>query len=451
MAEPVFYPRFIEHRLAEALDDSPVVLIHGPRQCGKATLALLSCAPEYLNREIAGVTRAGRRIGPKWARKHQDYAYFSFDDPAVRGAARSDPLGFAADLPERVILDEMQRVPILFEAIKIEVDRHRVPGRFLLTGSTNLMLLPALSESLAGRMQIVRLHPLAQRELSAQHVPAPCAESSPEGCEFLTALFQDGFPVGRFERLGKQLAGLIVAGGFPPALRIPTDRRKHRWYRSYLETLIQRDVREMSNIQSRHILRNLLSAAASQTARLFNLARLASPFQLSRPTISNYVTLLERLFLLDLLSPWHRNFLRRMVKAPKLHLADSGLAAALLGADSRAVSDDRALLGQLLETFVLQELKRQAGWHQEPMEFFHFRDKDGVEVDIVIELGSRWVAGIEIKASSSVFPSDFRGLRKLSSAAGDRFARGVVLYDGETSVGFGDRLHAVPVRRLWET
>lgn len=451
MENPVLHPRFIERRLAEALQDSPVVLIHGPRQCGKTTLALSSCAPEYMNRGISGVMWTGSRTSPEWGRRHRDYVYFSFDDPAVRKGAESDPLGFAADLPDRVILDEVQRVPILFEAIKIEVDRHRVPGRFLLTGSTNVMLLPALSESLAGRMQFVRLHPLAQRELVSQHGSTSGPESSSAGCEFLTALFRDGFPVGRFERLGNQLSRLIVGGGFPPVLRIPTARRKHRWHRSYVETLIQRDVREMSNIQSRDILRKLLSAASSQTARLFNLAQLASPFQLSRPTISNYVTLLERLFLLDLLSPWHRNLLRRMVKTPKLHLADSGLAAALLGADTRSLENDRALLGQLLETFVFQELQRQAGWHQEPIEFFHFRDRDGVEVDIVIELGSRLVAGIEVKGSSTVFPSDFRGLRKLAKAAGDRFARGVVLYDGETSVGFGDRLYAVPLRRLWES
>lgn len=426
MPDPVLFPRFAERRLVEALEDSPVVLIHGPRQCGKTTLARMAAAgPE--------------RLG---------YAYVSLDDAVARDSARHDPAGFVGEFPDRVILDEVQRAPRLFEAIKLEVDRRRTPGRFLLTGSTNVLLLPTLSESLAGRLEIVRLHPLAQRETASQ--PKAPAGGAPRR-EFLDALFGGGFGVRRTERLGAELPERIATGGFAPAVLRPTHRRRSNWHRSYVEALVARDVRDVANIRSLDVLPRLLSAVASQTARLFNLADLAAPFQLSRPTIGDYVALLERLFLFERLLPWHSNRLSRLVKSPKLHFVDTGVATTLLGTSPAGLMTDRRLLGQLLESFVYQELRRQAGWHDTPFDFFHFRDRDGYEVDIVIEQGPAAVAGVEVKASATVRPSDFRGLRKLAAAVGDRFAGGVVLYDGEMTAGFGDRLHAVPVRRLWET
>lgn len=413
MPAPSLYPRYAEPRLTEALADSPVVLIHGPRQCGKTTLA----------------QTVGTRMG---------YAYTSFDDDVARGAAVADPAGFVADLPQRAILDEVQRVPALFAALKSAVDRKRVAGRFMLTGSANVLLVPKLADSLAGRIEILRLHPLAQCELVRR---AP---------RFLDTLFAAGFKTRRTERLAGQLAERIAAGGYPAALVRPAGRRRAVWYRNYLDALVQRDVRDLARINSLDALPRLLALAAAQTARLLNVADLASPFQLSRPTIRDYVTLLERVFLLDMLPPWHSNRLSRLVKTPKLHLGDTGLACALLGVDATALVADRPLLGQLLETFVLQELRRQASWHEEPMTFFHYRDKDGVEVDIVIERGARALAGVEVKAAATVTAADFRGLRKLKEAAGRRFAGGVVLYDGETSASFGDGMHAVPLRALWE-
>lgn len=413
MSPPPLYPRFAQARLIEALADTPVVLIHGPRQCGKTTLA-----------------RVMSRL--------QGYVYFSFDDEVVRAAAEADPVGFVADLPERTILDEVQRVPRLFTALKTAVDRHRIPGRFLLTGSANVLLVPKLADSLAGRLEILRLHPLAQCELAGR-VP-----------RFLDALFDGAFKTQKYERLGPDLAECIAAGGYPAALARATARRRAAWYRDYIETLIQRDVRDLARISSLDALPRLLALAASQTARLLNVSGLASPFQLSRPTIRDYVTLLERVFLVEQLSPWHSNRLSRLIKTPKLHLGDTGLACTLLGLDSAALLRDRATLGQLLETFVCQELRRQASWHASPIRFHHFRDKDGVEVDIVLELGTD-VAGIEVKAAASVTAADFRGLRKLKHASGKRFAAGAVLYDGEASASFGDGLYAIPIRALWET
>jgi hypothetical protein len=414
MPDKALYPRFAEPRLTEALADSPIVLIHGPRQCGKTTLAQI----------------IGERKG---------YAYVSFDDAVLCTAAQADPVGFAGDLPERVILDEVQRVPALFSALKVAVDRKRSAGRFILTGSANVLLVPKLADSLAGRMEIIRLHPLAQCELNRRTT------------SFLDSLFAGNFKTRQTDRLASQLAEKIVAGGYPAALARPTERRRATWYRDYLDALVQRDVRDLARISSLDILPRLLTLAASQTARLLNVADLSSPFQVSRPTIRDYVTLLERVFLVDSLAPWHSNRLSRLIKTPKLHVGDTGLACALLGINAAALASDRPLLGQLLETFAFQELRRQASWYGESVGFFHYRDKDGAEVDIVIERGARALAGIEIKASATVTGADFRGLRKLKEASGKRFVAGIVLYDGEACASFGDGMYAVPLRALWET
>lgn len=407
------YSRLAAPALAEALADTPVVLIHGPRQCGKTTLAL----------EIA---------------ESRGYAYFSFDDAVALGAATADPVGFVADLPEHSILDEVQRVPALFMAIKAAVDRGRRPGRFLLTGSANVLLVPTLADSLAGRIELLRLHPLAQCELVGRK-PG-----------FLDALFDGRFQTRHYGRLGRDLAARIAAGGYPAALARATPRRRATWYRDFIETLVQRDVRDLARIASLDALPRLLALAAGQTARLLNVSDLAAPFQLSRPTIKDYVTLLERVFLLEELRPWHSNRLSRLIKTPKLHLGDTGVACALLGLDAEALWQDRSTLGQLLETFVFQELRRQASWRDDDIRFHHFRDKDGAEVDLVLERGGRELVGVEVKAAATVTAADFRGLRKLRDAAGKRFAVGVVLYDGEASVGFGEGLFAVPIRALWE-
>jgi len=407
------YPRYLRPKVMEALADSPVVLIHGPRQSGKTTLARL----------------VGDELG---------FAYLSFDDDVQRAAAQSDPLGYVADLQERVILDEVQRVPELFTSLKAAVDARRKPGRFILTGSASVLLIPRLADSLAGRMDILRLHPLAQAELAGTDAG------------FLSALFGAEFKTGVVgQRLGRALVDRMMAGGYPAALTRGTTRRRAAWYRNYVETLVQRDVRDLGRISALDALPRLLTLAAGQTARLLNVSDLAAPFQISRPTIREYLTLLTRIFLLEELPPWHNNRLKRLIKTPKLHLGDTGLAGALLGLEPDALWNDRALFGQLLETFVYQELRRQASWQDDTVSFSHFRDKDKVEVDLVLESGST-LAGVEVKAGSTVTADDFKGLRKLQSASGKSFRAGVVLYDGGAVVPFGKRLYAVPISSLWE-
>jgi predicted AAA+ superfamily ATPase len=406
------YPRFLHPRVIEALADSPVVLIHGPRQCGKTTLA--------------------RQVGDL-----EGLTYLSFDDDVQRASAQADPVGYVADLPPRVILDEVQRVPELFTSLKAAVDARRKPGRFILTGSANVLLVPKLSDSLAGRMEILRLHPLSQVELSGK------------SSSFLSTLFGSTFKSGHSgHRLGPMLAERMTAGGYPAALARATARRRTAWYRDYANTLIQRDVRSLARINELDALPRLLALAASQTARLVNVSELAAPFQVSRPTIREYVTLLSGIFLLEELPSWHTNRLSRLIKTPKLHVGDTGLACSLLGLDAERLWKDRELFGRILETFIFQELRRQASWHEETVSFSHFRDKDKVEVDIVLECAGK-LAGIEVKASATVTSDDFKGLRKLQDVAQNNFAAGVVLFDGEAVVPFGNRLQAVPISNLW--
>lgn len=412
--DPSAHPRFASAPLLRALSDSPVVLVHGPRQSGKTTLVRTVAEP----------------LG---------YRYLTFDDDVVRDAAARDSQGFIADIEGATILDEVQRVPSIFSALKAAVDRDRTPGRFLLTGSTNLLLLPKLSDSLAGRMAILRLFPLTQAEL---------AGANPR---FVERLFSGELPAGQSERLGSELARRIVAGGYPAALARPTAGRRAAWYRDYVETIVQRDVRDLARISSLDALPRLLELAAGQTARMLNVSDLAAPFQVSRPTIRDYITLLARVFLLEELPPWHSNRLKRLVKSPKLHIVDTGVACALLGFDAESLYEDRERLGQLFETFVYQELRRQASWLDDDLRFHHFRDRDGTEVDLVIEHGARAIVGVEAKASATVTSADFRGMRMLAKAAGKRFAAGVIVYDGEHCVGFGDKLRAVPVSMLWQT
>ncbi|MDD5029160.1 MAG: ATP-binding protein [Rhodoferax sp.] len=263
-------PRLAQTVLQSSLADTPVVLLQGPRQAGKTTLARTVAEPAGLG-------------------------YLSFDDDNLVRAARADPLGFVSDLSPGMVLDEVQRVPEIFTSLKLLVDRDRQPGRFLLTGSANVLLLPKLADSLAGRIQVIRLHPLAQVQL----------RQYPSG--FLAQLFSAEFKVMSCARMGLALAELLVAGGFLAALmRQPARRRA--WYQAYVQTLIQRDVRDLARIAALDVMPRLPELAAGQTAHLFNVSELASPFGLSRPTVRDYLGLLERVFLVDLLPPWHFAF-----------------------------------------------------------------------------------------------------------------------------------------------
>lgn len=414
MAESTLYPRYIRPLFLEALKDSPVTLIHGPRQCGKTTLA--------------------RMVGGK------KYKYITFDNDVAAEAAKIDPIGFVNSLPDRVILDEAQKAPKIFSSVKRAVDRRREPGRFILTGSANILRMSKLSDSLAGRMRILRLRPLAQGELTGKK------------SRFLDRLFKGKFKnrvKGKEAKISfSRLADQIVMGGYPAAIARPSGRRQSNWYRDYVEILTQKDASDLARIRSIDILPRLLSLTAAQTSQLVNFSNLASAFQISRPTICDYVALLEQMFFLERLPPWHSSRSRRFVKTPKLHLGDSGLACSLLGVSPLSLKEDRPLFGQIFETFVFQELRKQASFHKQHHDFFHYRDKKGHEVDIVIER-DQLAAGLEVKLSSTVSSSDFKGLRKFGKTAGKRFAGGAILYNGDICASFGDKLFAVPLSFLW--
>ena len=408
-------PRQSEQLLAELIPHSPVVLIHGPRQSGKTTLAKL----------------IGDRLG---------YSYYTFDNLKTLAAVQSDPTRFIYALPDRVILDEIQLAPELFRLLKLSVDRHRINGQFILTGSTNVLFLPELTDALTGRMLIVRLHPLSQVEIEQ-------TKSIP----FLERLFTGDFQMSQSESLGSNLAERIMAGGYPPALAIPVDRIRSSWYNSYVVSLVQNDISGQVKVHSPESLPSLLTAVASLSAQLFNVSSIAAKLQMNRNTIRHYLSLLERHFLIKRLPPWYSNRMKRMIKTPKIHIGDTGLACSLLNIDANDLQMDRNLLGQLVESFVFQELRRQASSSGKPYKFYHFRDRYGVEADMIIELGGSKLAGVEIKAGASIISSDFKALRKIKAAHEDRFTFGALLYDGELCASFGDGMFAVPIRMLWET
>jgi len=408
-------PRHLKFLLTESIEVSPVTLIHGPRQCGKTTLAKNVAQP----------------LG---------YSYLTLDDADTRMIAKNDPMGFISDCPDQAILDEVQLVPELFRILKLSVDRNRKPGRFVLTGSTSLLLVPELADALVGRMEVLRLHPLSQQEIEQ-------TQSRP----FLERLFAGDFQTRPKKRLAKNLVDRIVAGGYPAALARPPGRGHTVWHRDYVNNIIQKDILDLAKIRSLEVIPKLLTVAANLSGQLFNATALASKLQMNRITVRDYATLLEHQFLIERLPPWYSNRMKRLIKTPKIHFGDTGMACSLLGVDTNALLKNRGLLGQLVETFVFQELKRQASSSDEPYVFHHFRDRDGVEVDMVIERGAFELAGIEVKAAASISKPDFKGLRKIKAAYPDKFTFGAVLYDGEICGSFGDGMYIVPIRMLWES
>jgi predicted AAA+ superfamily ATPase len=409
----ILLQRGLQTALKEALADTPVVCLLGPRQCGKSTL-VSTLAPER--------------------------AYFDFDDDELANTALADPSGFVKSLPERVTLDEVQRVPEILRAIKVAVDTDRKPGRFILTGSANILLLPRASESLAGRMEILQLHPLTESEKERQ--PG----------RFLQTLLDGTFvPEVRPANTGNSqfLTRRLLAGGYPAAVSRGA-RRVRTWHQNYLTTLLERDVHEVAKVRDASQLELLLKQLALQSGSLLNRSSLGRDLSMDRDTVNHYMAVLERMFLLRLLPAWHPNRGKRLVKSPKPHLLDSGLAATLMGLDETDWNTRRQDFGHVLESFVIQQLVAQAGWTEPALQFFHYRDRDDVEVDCVISMG-RKVWGVEVKTARSVNPGDFKGLRRLADQAGKDFQGGIVLYAGENVLEAGDeRLLMVPLAKLWE-
>ena len=401
------YPRFIERRLKDSLSDTRVVFLFGPRQSGKTTLAEKIAADKM--------------------------PFLTLDDETTLDTARTDPVGFINGL-DRAVIDEVQRAPQVLLAIKRSVDSDKRPGRFLLTGSANLTTLPQVADSPAGRMEVAELLPLSQCELRGR----------PDN--LLEHAFQ-----GKTSAIGEPLTGsrlvqIVLGGGYPEALGRTSWPHRQRWFSNYIKAIIERDVRDIAQIDHARLMPRLLRVLAQHSGQLANYSNLGAPLGMNHVTTRKYADIIEKLFLIRTLEPWYTNELKRLVKTPKLHFLDSGLLAAMRNLSPVRLQSDRTAFGSLLETFVLGELLKLASWSAE-----RFRDRYDNEVDIVIENQDGQVVGIEVKASATVRGDDFAGLRKLAEASGKRFAMGLVLYDHDTVVPFGQRMFAAPISMLWGT
>ncbi len=410
MHKASLYHRLIERRIAEALADTPVVLVAGPRQAGKTTL-------------VRQMANDGRR-------------YFTLDDEVTLLSARNDPTGMIRSL-DCAVIDEIQRAPQLLLAIKKSVDEDRRPGRFLLTGSANVMVLPAVADSLAGRMETLALLPLSQSEL--------CGSTS----NWLDAAFAGRLLKVTMPITGEKLVEAVLRGGYPEAISRHQARRRTVWARQYMNAIIQRDVRDVANIDKLDQLPRFLRMLAEVSGQMCNDTKLGGQAGLDNKTASRYTGVFEQMYLLKRIEVWAKNRIKRVVKTPKLQFIDSGLLATLLDVGAAEVQHDRNRFGKILETFVYGELLKHSSAAEGDYSLLYYRDLDMLEVDMVIENTAGQLIGVEVKASATVHTADLRGLKKLASVAGDLFKMGILLYDGTETMPLGDRLWAAPLSTLW--
>ena len=411
MESPSLLPRRIEPRIAEALLDTPVVLLAGPRQAGKTTLV----------RHIAA---------------QQGLRYLTLDDGLTLLSAREDPVGMVRSL-DRAVIDEIQRAPQLLLAIKKSVDEDRRPGRFLLTGSANLMALPTVADSLAGRMETLSLLPLSQSEMALRQ--ANWIDQA-----FAGRILQASTPA-----VGEALVERVLRGGYPEAVARPAGRRRTTWARQYIDALIERDVRDIAHIDKLDQLPRFLRALAHTAGQMCNYTQLGAQVGLDGKTALRYCGVFEQMYLLQRIDVWARNRLSRVVKTAKLQFLDAGLLASLLDLTAQEVAQDRTRIGNVLETFVFGELLKHSTTAQDDYRLMYYRDADKFEVDVVIENAAGQLVGVEVKAAATVKASDLRGLKKWAALAGPQFRLGVVLYDGTETLPLGDGLWAAPLSSLW--
>ncbi len=403
----------------EYLDAFRVVILNGPRQAGKTTL-------------LGHVQ--GRHGG----------TFFNLDDEQLLQAAISDPLGFAASGTEPRLIDEIQRAgDPLVRAIKAEVDAITRPGRYVLAGSTRFLSTPSLSESLAGRAAVVDVWPFSQGEFEGRFD------------QFIDVVFDEPhslreFPPSQVDR--EDYFARICRGGFPEPALMHSARARRAWFRSYVRAIAERDIREMTRLNEPSAITTLLSYLASVTAQEHNSVHTSNKTGLHRTTVNRYLELLEAVFLIHRLPAWSRNPTARVVKHAKVHLTDTGLASALLGVSPESLTKPVApARGALVETFIVNELAKQATWNEAEVRLHHWRVSGGAEVDVVLEREDGLIVGIESKSRDTVTAEDFRGLAALRDLLGDQFCQGIVLHTGRRgSVNFGERLLSLPIAALWE-
>jgi predicted AAA+ superfamily ATPase len=405
------FRREISQNLLEALEDTPVVLLNGARQTGKSTLT------QSLERKAT---------------------YYTFDDPAVLAAVQADPFGFISALKGPVCLDEVQRAPGVFLAIKASVDQDRTAGRFLLTGSANVMLLPQIADSLAGRMEVIGLWPLAQCEIESRPtsvIDRLFGNDLPDKCDFERQYF----------------INRLMRGGYPEVLTRAKESRRESWFNNYLYTILTRDVRDIAQIEGMTELPKLMQLLGYRSGGLLNTAELSRSAGIPQTTLKRYMTLLETLFLIRQVPAWASNLGKRLQKSPKLFVTDYGMMAHLQGLSSNRIESGLGLPGDLVEAFVHAELVKHQGWSASRTQLMHYRTSTGVEVDFVLENRHGELLGIEVKAAATISNKDFNGLRQLREVTPQQFKRGVVFYTGEKVVPFDEQLVAVPISLFWSS
>ncbi len=405
--------RKIKSKLLEALTDSPVVLIHGARQTGKSTLVKSLAENEYPSK------------------------YLTFDDTGILSAAQSNPQDFISGYDENLVIDEVQRVPEIFLAIKSLVDKKRKAGKFILTGSANVLLLPKVSESLAGRIEILNLFPLSQSEISNSEY------------NFIDKLFEGNFKPDNTTRRKNNIVNRVLTGGFPEMLSRKDRKRQNAWFKSYITTILQRDVRDIANIEKLNELPKLLSLFAARAGTLINFAELSRASTIPQTTLKRYVALLEAIFMIHQLPAWSGNLSKRLIKTPKLYLNDTGLLSHLIGFEADKIYSDSMSWGRLLENFVLNELLKQASWSNHNLSLYHFRSVSGQEVDFIIERSDGKLIAVEVKATAKITASDFNNIKIFADETGNKFIKGIVLYTGNGAIPFAKNMYAVPIESLW--
>lgn len=410
--------RYLTVRIAEAMSDTPVIVLNGARQVGKSTLMQSLVSPSV--------------------------RYYTLDDPVTRAAVLRDPNGFIAAQTGPILIDEVQRVPEIFLAIKLAVDQQRKPGQFLLSGSVNVLMMPRLADSLAGRVEIITLWPLAQAEISTT------------AHNFIDDLFAD--PHASNNRLNglhtmpadrEAILTMLLTGGYPEAMKRRSERRRNAWFESYSSTVLQRDVRELAQIDGLTQMPRLFAHLAHKACGALNTADVSRSLGMAQTTLKRYLSLLQIVYFVSLLPAWSPRESHRAQKTPKLFFNDSGLLAHTLGMSAASLGTLAGLPGNLLETWVFNELTKQLGWASAPAELMHYRTSTGMEVDFILQDRQGRIVGIEVKVSSQVGGNDFKGLRHLRELLGSQFHRGIVLHPGVQTVAFDTQLAAVPLAAIW--
>jgi predicted AAA+ superfamily ATPase len=409
------FKRHIEAKINEALTFMPIVLLRGARQTGKTTLAKM----------LSG--------------DGKPYTYLSLDHLPSLIAAKEDPIGFVGRLKKPVIIDEIQRVPELFLPIKMDVDEHRTPGRYFLTGSADPLLIPQLGDSLAGRLRLLNLWPFSQGEIEGTNET------------FLKRVFDHtplttgwSLPCSKEDMLNRALRG-----GYPTPLHLADEKQRMAWFNDYVSLVLQKDILDLSKIENVTQIPQLLMLLASRSCGLLNTEELARTVKLSSVTLHRYIDLIKTLFLIHLAPAWSGNLGKRLVKSPKVYLTDTALQLFLLNIDANRLRNDNYLIGSVIENFVVLELLKQTSWSDLNIQMFHYRDYQHAEIDIILEGPGGDIVAIEIKSSETVTENDVKGLKMLRDSLDEKFVHGILLYAGTTSVPYGEKITALPISSLW--